>query len=179
MPASIHDRDGDLAIRLAEFLDSHRFGKYRGVIAEVGTGDRLGLVRAYVPEVFGDERTSPWARPSVPFAGKSHGFLALPEVEDGVWIEFEAGDLTKPIWSGFWWAEGEIPEPGAERVRVFATSEGHKVVLDDEAGEVRLEHGGGPSITLTDRDITLAVGSKTIVLSSSGMKVNDGALEVT
>lgn len=179
MNGTAPERDGDLAIRLAEFLDSHRFGKYRGVVDEVGTGDRLGLLRARVPEVFGEDRTSPWARPSVPFAGSSHGLVAIPEKDDGVWIEFEAGDLTKPIWSGFWWADGEIPDPGAETVRVFATSEGHKLVFDDEAGEVRLEHGDGPSITLTGDEITLTVGRKTIVLSSSGMKVNDGALEVS
>ncbi|HLE84793.1 MAG TPA: phage baseplate assembly protein V [Thermoanaerobaculia bacterium] len=179
MNGATTEQDTDLALRLAEFLDSHRFGKYRGVVDEVGAGDRLGLLRAHVPEVFGADRTSPWARPSVPFAGPSHGLVAIPEVGDGVWVEFEAGDLSKPIWSGFWWADGEMPDPSAERVRVFATSKGHKLVFDDDAGEVRLEHGEGPSITLTGSEITLAVGSKKIVLSSSGMKVNDGALEVT
>ena len=70
-------------------------------------------------------------------------------------------------------------DPGAEKTRVFATSNGHKLVLDEDADEVRIEHGGGPSIVLTDSDITIAVGSKKIVISSSGVSVNDGALEVT
>ena len=69
--------------------------------------------------------------------------------------------------------------PDAEKTRVFATSNGHKLVLDEDADEVRIEHGGGPSIVLTDSDITIAVGSKKIVISSSGVSVNDGALEVT
>lgn len=173
------ERSDELSVQLAEYLNSHRFGKYRGLVEEVGTGDELGLIRARVPEVFGHERLSPWAHPAAPFAGAKHGFLALPEKNDGVWIEFEAGDTSKPIWTGFWWGRGEIPEPGGEKTRVFATSKGHKLVLDDAAGEVRLEHGKGASITLTDSDITLAVGSKKIVISKTSVEVNGGALEVT
>jgi len=172
------DRTDELPLQLAEYLEAHRFGKYRGLVEQVGSGSELGLVTALVPEVLGEE-VSGWARPSVPFAGANHGLVVLPEAGDGVWIEFEAGDISKPIWTGFWWAKDEIPAPGGEKTRVLATSNGHKIVLDEEGDEIRLEHGGGPSITLTKNDITLAVGSKKIVISSSGVKVNDGALEVT
>ena len=168
----------ELPIRLAEYLDTHRFGKYRGIVSEVGSGDALGRIRATVPEVFGDAQETPWARPSVPFAGDQHGLVALPEVGDGVWIEFEAGNPAKPIWSGFWWADGEIPEPGGVKTRVFATSKGHKLVFDDDGGEILLEHGDGPSIKLTGSDITIEVGSSKVVISSSGVNVNNGALEV-
>ena len=172
------DRATELPVALAEYLDAHRFGKYRGIVDSLGSGSELGLITALVPEVLGEE-VSQWARPAVPFAGAKHGFVALPEVGDGVWIEFEAGNVTQPIWSGFWWGDDEIPDPAAEKTRVFATSNGHKLVLDEDANEVRVEHGGGPSIVLTDSDITIAVGSKKIVISSSSVSVNDGALEVT
>lgn len=175
MPA---DRTDELPLQLAEYLDAHRFGKYRGLVESVGTGSELGLITARVPEVLG-EQVSGWARPAVPFAGAQHGFVALPEPGDGVWIEFEAGDIAKPIWSGCWWGDGEIPAPAAERTRVFATSNGHRLVLDEDGDEVRLEHGAGPSITLTASDITLAVGAKNIVISASGVRINDGALDVT
>jgi uncharacterized protein involved in type VI secretion and phage assembly len=171
-------RIDELTVAVAEYLDARCFGKYRGVVDVVGTGSELGLITAIVPEVLGEE-VSQWARPSVPFAGAQHGFVALPESGDGVWIEFEAGDLSKPIWSGFWWADDEIPAPGGEKTRVFATSNGHKLVLDEDADEVRIEHGSGPSIVLTADDITLAVGGKKIVISASSVSVNDGALEVT
>jgi uncharacterized protein involved in type VI secretion and phage assembly len=172
------DRATELPVALAEYLDEHSFGKYRGIVDSLGSGAELGLIKALVPEVLGEE-VSQWARPAVPFAGAKHGFVALPEVGDGVWIEFEAGNVTQPIWSGFWWGDDEIPDPAAEKTRVFATSNGHKLVLDEDANEVRIEHGGGPSIVLTDSDITIAVGSKKIVISSSSVSVNDGALEVS
>lgn len=154
------------------------YGKYRGLVTEVGEGDLLGFVRARVPEVYHDQE-SPWAAPCVPFAGDGHGLMAIPEVGDGVWVSFEAGDISKPICDGYWWACDEHPEPGGTTVRTFATSNGHKLVLDEDGDEVRLEHGDGPSIVLTGSEITLKVGSKKIVITSSSVKVNDGALEVT
>jgi Type VI secretion system/phage-baseplate injector OB domain len=172
------DRTEELPLRIAEYLEANRFGKYRGIVARVGTGTELGLITALVPEVFGEEETG-WARPAVPFAGAGHGLVALPEPGDGAWIEFEAGDVSKPIWSGFWWADGEIPDPAGDQTRVFATSNGHKLVLDESGNELRIEHGGGPSIVLTASDITLAVGGKKVVISNASVSINDGALEVS
>lgn len=172
------DRTDELPLQLAQYLDTHRFGKYRGLVETVGTGSELGLITAQVPEVLGEE-VSGWARAAVPFAGAQHGFVALPESGDGVWIEFEAGDITKPIWSGFWWAAGEIPAPAGEKTRVFATSNGHKLVFDEDGDEITLEHGAGPSIKLTAGEITLAVGSKKIVIGAAGVSVNGGALDVS
>ena len=47
--------------------------------------------------------------PSLPFAGPMHGLALLPEVSDGVWIEFEGGDPPRPIWSGCWWRATSAP----------------------------------------------------------------------
>ncbi len=168
----------DLVVCMRQWIRSHYFGKYRGQVAEVGDGDRLGMIKATVPEVLGEQLTL-WAQPSVPFAGNGHGWLTLPEQDDGVWIEFEAGELNRPIWSGFWWASNEIPEPGGTQTRLLATSNGHQVILDDANGEVSLKHGDGPSIVMTSSDITLQVGAKKIVISSTGVDINQGALEVT
>ena len=166
---------------LANVADQQRarfFGKYRGLVTEVGEGADLGYIRARVPEVYHDQ-DSPWAVACVPFAGDGHGLMTLPEVGDGVWMSFEAGDISKPIWDGFWWACDEHPEPGSPTVRVLATSNGHKLVLDEERNEIRLEHGSGPKIVLTDSEISLEVGGKKISITSSSVTVNGGSLEVT
>jgi uncharacterized protein involved in type VI secretion and phage assembly len=172
-----------LLVEAAEYIRNRYFGKYRGLVNAVEDVDspdtqNLGRIRARVPEVYGD-MISPWALPAVPFAGDGHGLVALPEVNDGVWIEFEAGDISRPVWSGCWWASGQLPAPGARAVRTLVTSGGHRVVLDDEAKKLQLLHSGGAELTMTDNDITLKIGSSQIVLSASGVSVNDGALEVT
>ena len=174
-----------LALEVSEYMRTRYFGKYRGIVKEVGEGDDLGKIKAEIPEVYGrGEREeggrviSPWALPCVPFAGPNHGFVVLPEVDDGVWIEFEAGDPSRPIWTGCWWADGDMPEPAGRETPVWITSGGHKVVLDDRDNKLQLLHSGGAELTMTDNDITLKIGQTQIVLSSSGVNVNNGAFEV-
>ncbi|MGE0397129.1 MAG: phage baseplate assembly protein V [Kofleriaceae bacterium] len=153
-------------------------GKHRGKVTRVGTGENLGRIKAVIPTLFGEEETV-WAEPVVPFAGKQHGMLFLPEVGDGVWMEFEGGNTSRPIWTGFFWGAKQMPPGVSEKVRAIATSHGHRVVIDDDKDELRLEHGNGPKLVLGKDSITLTVGSKKLVLDTRGLTVNDGALEVT
>jgi uncharacterized protein involved in type VI secretion and phage assembly len=166
-----------LVVELEEFRQNRYFGKYRGLVQEVGEGEKLGQLTAKVPEVYG-EMISPWALPSVPFAGKDHGLVLLPEVDDGVWIEFEAGEPSRPIWTGCWWGEGEMPAPAGPQSRVLVTPGGHQLVLDDDKHQLQLLHSGGAELTMTNNDITLKIGQTQIVLSSSGVNINNGAFEV-
>ncbi len=166
-----------LSVETARFQRDHYFGKYRGLVRDINDPEGMGRVVAQVPAVYGED-DSPWALPCVPFAGPSHGLVVLPEVDDGVWIEFEAGDISHPIWSGCFWGRNEVPDPGGDETRVFVTSGGHKLVLDDAGSKIQLLHSGGAEFTMTDRDITLKIGASQIVLSSSGVNVNNGALEV-
>jgi hypothetical protein len=166
-----------LVVELADQVRHRYFGKYRGLVHEVPEDEHLGRIVARVPSVYGDG-TSPRAWPAVPFAGQDHGFVVLPEVGDGVWIEFEAGDPSKPIWTGCWWAKGEMPDSAGPARRALVTSKGLKVVLDDEDKKIQLLHPDGAEITLTTRDIIIKIGTTKIVLSSAGVDVNDGAFKV-
>lgn len=144
-----------LVDKLDKFERTHFFGKYRGIVQKVDDPEKLGRIIAKVPEVYDDKDTN-WALPSVPFAGKKHGLVVLPEVGDGVWIEFEAGDVSRPIWGGTWWAKGEMPEPAGTKTRVLVTSIGHKVILDDDKKEIKILHYGGSEILMTDSDIKVS-----------------------
>ncbi len=161
--------------KLSELASDHRYryyGKYRGIVKEVLTGDALGKLILTVPEVYHD-RDSPPAWPCVPFAGSQHGLVALPEVGDGVWVEFEAGNQSRPIWTGFWWGAGEIPSPAAPKVRTWATSGNLKIVLDDDAGELRLEHPSGAGIKLSNDGLELSFNETTITIDEDGITMND------
>ncbi|OQX17040.1 MAG: hypothetical protein BWK76_10880 [Desulfobulbaceae bacterium A2] len=175
------DQDSErLLVEMADYMRNRHFGKHRGIVREVGADDNLGRIKALVPAVYGEEETalSPWALPCVPFAGQDHGLVLVPEIGDGVWIEFEAGDISRPIWTGCWWADDEIPDPAAPRVRTLVTTAGHKLVLDDAENRLQLLHAAGAELTMTDNDITLKIGSTQIVLSSSGVNINNGSFEV-
>jgi uncharacterized protein involved in type VI secretion and phage assembly len=189
------DSTEGLVYQTAEQQQSRLFGKYRGQVMDVDDPKAAGRLKASVPEVLHDGQTT-WAMPCVPFAGNGHGLALLPRVGDGVWIEFEAGDPSRPIWSGCWWADVEgLPSPAGATVCVLATTPGHKVVIDEDANEIVVTHPrgaevkltaseisltiGGSEITLTGTELTLKGGNGQVKLSASGVSVNNGALEVS
>lgn len=164
----------DHLVELSEWRNEHYFGKYRGIVESVEEGDNLGIISVKVPDVFGSEHVVERARPCSPFAGSKHGFVAVPEPGDGVWVEFEAGNTSLPIWTGFWWASDEMPEPKGKLVRSFITTKGHKLILDDDNDEVTLLHSGGAEMKMTADDITITIGDASITMTSSEMKLAVG-----
>lgn len=165
----------DNLVELAEWRNRSLFGKYRGIVDSVEEDDRLGYISVKVPSVFGPDRVIENVRPCSPFAGSSHGFVAIPEPDDGVWVEFEAGNASLPIWTGFWWADGAMPEPKGKLVRSFITTAGHKLLLDDDANEVKLIHADGAELTMTDSEVTLKIGDSSLKLTSSDITLQVGA----
>jgi uncharacterized protein involved in type VI secretion and phage assembly len=168
----------NLVVALDEHRRGHYYGKYRGVVTDPNDPEKMGRIKAQVPSIYGDEQDSPWCMPVAVFAGDSHGLLLLPKKGDGVWIEFEAGNISHPLWTGCWWAKGELPDPQGVNQHVLTSPKGLQIVLDDDASKLQLLHPGGAEITLEDSRITIKLGSAQIELSSAGVSVNNGALEV-
>jgi hypothetical protein len=164
----------DQLVELSEWRNEHYYGIYRGTVESVEEGDNLGIISVKIPDVFGPDHTLSRVRPCSPFAGDKHGFVAIPEPGDGVWIQFEAGKTSLPVWVGFWWASGEMPEPKGKLVRSFITTKGHKFVLDDDADEVTLLHSGGAEMKMTGSDVTITIGNASIEMSSSEIKLAVG-----
>ncbi len=163
---------------LVEQVRTRFHGKYRGVVDEVGEGDQLGFLRVRVPDLYGDN-PSPWAEPAVPLAGVGYGLLALPQVGDGVWIECVAGNRDRPVWTGCWWSSADdVPDGAAPEVRVFRSPAGHRIEVDDDAGELRLTHSEGSKIVIGADEIRLEVGNGTISVRDGKVSINGSALEV-
>lgn len=77
------------------------FGKYRGMVLDNIDPDRMGRIMPEVPSIPG--MLLNWAMPCFPYAGPQVGFFAVPPIGAAVWIEFEGGNPTYPIWSGCFW----------------------------------------------------------------------------
>lgn len=165
----------DRIVDLIDWKNQHFFGKYRGTVVSVDDPEEMGMISVKVPGVFKEDFEVQKAMPCVPFAGKDHGFVTIPEVGDGVWVEFEGGNPSQPIWSGFWWASGEMPDPKGPLVRTFITTAGHKLILDDDGNKVQLLHKDGGEITTTDNDITIKIGDTSIVLTKDDITMKVGA----
>jgi uncharacterized protein involved in type VI secretion and phage assembly len=163
---------------LMDVLDRLRnrfFGKYRGTVTDVDAGTMR--IKAKVPAVLADQ-ASGWCRACVPFAGDSLGLAFLPEVGSGVWIEFEGGDVSYPIWSGCFWHDGEPPSDAAAAVKVIVTKSGHKILLDDDQTTITISDQNNNTVTLGPDGITLQRGGNQIAIGDAEVNVNQGALEV-
>jgi uncharacterized protein involved in type VI secretion and phage assembly len=167
---------GDRALEdLLERLRTRFYGKYRGIVSDVEASTMR--IKAIVPSVLGETPTG-WCLPCVPYAGPSVGFAFLPETGSGVWIEFEGGDVSFPIWTGGYWRQGEVPADADDHVKVIVTVAKQKIEFDDDQGSITLSDNNGNTVTLDSSGINLSNSQSTVLVSSASVSVNDGALEV-
>jgi uncharacterized protein involved in type VI secretion and phage assembly len=181
----------DVIRMLLEYVRSRHFGKYRGTVTNNSDPLKKGRIKVSVPSVL-PPSLDVWAMPCVPYAGDQVGLSAIPAVGAGVWVEFEAGDISFPIWVGCFWADGEAPEGANPDIKFFKT-EKLGLRLDDNGQQASLAPDSGASITLTTQAVVAAGQAKHTVsptgvsaeitpnkteLTSASFSVNDGALEI-
>jgi hypothetical protein len=165
-----------LLIELADRVRSRYYGKYRGVVVDVDPGTLR--LKATVPAVLG-EVPSGWCMPCVPYAGKDVGFFFVPDKGAGVWIEFEGGDVSYPIWSGCYWRAGELPSDASPSTRGLVTKAASKLLFDDDGESVTLEDANDNTVLLDSTGVTSTRGSQKVTVGDGSVSINDGAMEVT
>lgn len=176
-----------------EGFQRRAYGKHRGTVIDNNDPNSLGRLKVNVPDVYGPA-DSAWAMPCVPYAGPQVGWFMLPPVGAGVWVEFEKGDPSYPIWVGCFWSDGQLPpDATGPDIRLLQTTEA-LLKIDDTSGEVVLKNNNNASVTWNDHVKTEAggathnVGSDGVVsesspgkveIGSAGVSINNGAFKVT
>jgi uncharacterized protein involved in type VI secretion and phage assembly len=160
---------------LLERVRNRFYGKYRGTVVDVDASTMR--IKASVPSVLPQASTG-WCMPCVPYAGPQVGFLMLPEVGSGVWIEFEGGDVSYPVWTGCYWNSGEIPSQASATAKCILATSG-SLTLDNDASSVTLADSNQNTVVIDSSGITSTSGSGSVAIGASGVNVNNGALEVT
>jgi len=146
------------------------YGKHRGLVTDNQDPKNLGRLKARVPEVLGDVETG-WALPAAPYAGNETGFYTIPAAGAGVWIEFEAGDVSRPIWTGCWWSSDQLPknESGTAAtppLKILRSEQGMLVALDDDAQTITLSDSDGSNlvtIKVQSGQVKILAATKVIV----------------
>lgn len=167
-----------ILMELVERMHSRFYGKYRGTVTEVGTGDNRGRIKARIPSVLG-AIDSGWCMPCVPYAGEQAALAFLPEQGAGVWIEFEGGDVSFPIWVGCYWHQGDLPDRVAPDVKVIQTAGKAQIVLDDKNQTITITDVHKNSVTLDKTGVTIVRKSRKVAVTERNVSVNDGSMEVT
>jgi hypothetical protein len=168
-------------VELANEARERFYGKYRGKVADVDDPDSLGRIKVQVPEVYGDV-VSPWALPCAPYAGPGLGFYAIPPVDAGVWVEFEAGDPSRPIWTGGWWGRDDPPKDekgtaASPPLKIWRSEQGLLLALDDDGNTATLSDGSGDNlvtIKVNDGQVRVQATAK-VVVEAPQIELTDGA----
>lgn len=158
------------------------FGKYRGVVRGNQDPEGRGRLQVEVPEL--RPGVIDWALPALPYAGDGVGFFALPPLGANIWVEYEAGHLRVPIWSGCFWLRGEIAAADALPEVVFLKTAQASIRIDNGTGEIAVTIGGS-TLTLTASEakldsprISLTANGATLQVTPAGLDVLQGALKV-
>lgn len=157
------------------------FGLYRGSVQNNVDPLGLGRLQVAVPSVPGASAMS-WAMPCTGYGGSGVGFFALPPVGAKVWIQFEEGNSSDPVWMGVFWDSSTRPpaSPPVELMKVFKTS-GITITITDTPGaamfEIKTASGAKIGMGPTGIEIDNGMGAS-IKLQGPQTSVNSGALEV-
>ena len=156
-----------------EAMKNKFFGIWRGVVTNVNDPLNLGRIKVKVHELLGDKDETNWASYCSPFGGGGHGWFFMPtpvtkdakeaQAGDGVWIMFEAGDINRPVWVGFWFSEVDgKPKDADKDVRVLETKSGHKLIFNDKEGKekIKVEDKSGQFIEWNVNENTITVEAK-------------------
>lgn len=103
------------------------------IVADIDDPSRLARVRIRYPWQKEDQDMSPWIRMAVPFAPDSGGIYFEPTVGTELLIDYTGGNVERPYVVGQLFArDGKTSKALDPETRVIASTNGQKIVLDDE-----------------------------------------------
>ncbi len=141
--------DNQVTEQVLDWIRNRFFGKYRGLVTDNNDTTNRGRVKVQVPAVLNTSEV--WALPCLPYAGNGVGVYTIPEPGAGVWVEFEAGDPSFPIWTGGFWADNQLPNnqqgnAAVPSLRIIRSEQGLIIGLDDQAQVIALSDSNGSNI---------------------------------
>lgn len=161
------------------------FGKYRALVSNNKDPEYMGRIKVRCPKVLG-EYESAWCTPCVPMAFNDGGLFYVPNVGETVWVEFEEGNPSKPIWVGSWWIPRRTPLQSANNVEdkiLFVSRNQHLIEINDKDNTIVLKMKDGTRLKLgSGIEITAPSNTKLTVYGNVHMN-NDltvsGSVKVT
>ena len=177
----MHGTMESMLVELAGDKKELCYGKYRGVVVDNDDPKKIGRIRVSVDAVYGGA-LSPWATPCLPYAGPGVGFYAIPPRDAGVWVEFEQGDTSRPVWTGGWWGVDDPPQDqsgtaASPPLKIWRSEKGLLLALDDDGSTATLSDGNGNNlvtIKANDGEIRIQATAK-VVVDAPQIELVDGA----
>ena len=123
------------------------YGNYRGRVVDVDDPYRSGRIRVEIFSVFDDLPIDalPWAIYADTLMGGQEeiGSFIVPDLNSHVWVFFEEGDHTQPVYFAGAPARPHGPPQSDNgeypRNKAFRTMAGHYIEFDDTPGDTRIK----------------------------------------
>jgi uncharacterized protein involved in type VI secretion and phage assembly len=165
-------------------------GLYRGTVTQTLDPLLRGRLMVKVPDELGPVPSS-WAEPCAPLAGPTGppmGVYMVPPMGAGVWVEFEQGDPTHPVWVGCrFGAQSDVPTlahaglPISPNI-VLQTAGQNTLVISDlpgPTGGIMIKSATGATLIVNDTGIYIQnCKGASIVLTGPTVNIITGALTV-
>lgn len=138
---------------------------YRGMVMDNDDPNHMNSLQVAIPEIQGGIIV--WALPFGQHGGLKTGFKYLaPEIGDTVYVMFEYGNPSKPLWTYHGFGLEQIPEEldGPNKMGII-TPNGNMVILDETSGELNI---------FTEGNITIK--SKKVIQFQNGS--NEGLIKI-
>lgn len=119
---------------------------YRGMVVDNNDPNHMNSLQVAIPEIQGGIII--WALPFGQHGGLKTGFKYLaPEIGDTVYIMFEYGNPSKPLWTYHGFGLEQIPEELDDPNKMgIITPNGNLVILDETSGELSVFTEGNITI---------------------------------
>ncbi len=150
--------------------------------------DERGRVQIEI-EGADDDSAPVWVPVAQPWAGPVHGTTYWPRIGDRVWVEFEEGDLTRPVVTGSLYTE-DAPPPAAlpaEKQRTMTTSPAGRFELDDRPGDERVAIAATRDLAVTldgdllvdgEADATIEVADELVIEAGTQLELRCGSTSI-
>lgn len=160
-------------------------GVAAGIVTNNQDPDGLGRVKIRFPWLSDDNETD-WVRIATLMAGGERGSFFIPEVGDEVLVAFEHGDINYPYVIGALWnGVAKPPESnsdGRNNIRKIKSRSGHEIIFNDDntamQEKIEIHTNAGHKIVLDDSagqekiEIVDKTGSNKITIDSVQNSIN-------
>ena len=159
---------------------TQQFGKYRATVTDDNDPESKGRLEIDIPAL---GVSGVWADASLPPIPAS--LVQLPPISSVVWVEFEAGDVRFPVWTGVAWGTdlGEDVTLASQGMLTLRANKGIEVTADMGLVATAGMNVGVTAGTFVDvsagTTVDLSAGAKLALKAPVDVDVSAGLLSVT
>lgn len=134
-------------------------GVYRAIVTNNADPQNMGRIKIIAPKVTKNSTELSWALPCFDsYQAK------CPDINSPVWIMFEDGDISKPVWLGNWLTQGALSSSFlSEEEDVIYSRNGNVFKVASGTGVIYVFNKSGKLIFLGENDIHITDGEGNIV----------------